>query len=141
ADYPLEERLAWLNSRGYRIDRARPGEADAVAAWVEDQFSPTWALEARRSFLSSEPGVHLARRGGELVAFAVHDGNNRGLGWFGPAGTLAPHRGRGLATVLLWACLRDIAAAGHDRATIAWIGPRDFYARAASVTGERRHTS
>jgi GNAT superfamily N-acetyltransferase len=141
AERPLEERLAALTARGYFVDRARPEEAVAVSSWVEDRFGQAWGIETWRAFQAPTPAVHLARRAEELVAFAVHDGNNRGLGWFGPAGTLEPHRGRGLATVLLWACLRDIAAAGHRRATIAWIGPRDFYQRAAAVVGERRYTS
>jgi GNAT superfamily N-acetyltransferase len=141
AERPLEERVASLSARGYVIARARPEEVETISGWVADRFGQTWEIETRRSFQAPTPGVHLARRAEELVAFAVHDGNNRGLGWFGPAGTLEPHRGRGLATVLLWACLRDIAAAGHRRATIAWIGPRDFYQRAAAVVGERRYTS
>jgi hypothetical protein len=77
-------------------------------------------------------------KAGELAAFAAHDGNNSGLGWFGPAGTLDPHRRRGLGEALLVACLVDVAATGLAQCTVAWVGPRDFYERAAGIAGERR---
>jgi hypothetical protein len=53
-------------------------------------------------------------------------------------GTWPAHRGRGLGAALLCACLVDVAAAGHERCEVAWIGPRHFYEQAAGVAGERR---
>jgi mycothiol synthase len=126
--------------RGYQVRRARPADRAALLATVELAFGRAWPFEVERALGHRPAGVHLALadQGGEVAAFAAHDGNNRGLGWFGPAGTLEPHRGRGLGEALLVACLFDVAAAGRATCEVAWIGPRDFYQRVAGVAGERR---
>ena len=82
-------------------------------------------------------GVHVALHEGAYCAFAAHDGNNRGLGWFGPTGTWPAHRGKGLGEALLLACLVDVSV-DHDRCEIAWIGPRPFYEKAAGIVEDRR---
>ncbi|WP_428268170.1 GNAT family N-acetyltransferase [Haliangium sp.] len=124
---------------GYELRRARPDDADALRALIAGEFSDGWAFEVTRALGHAPPAVHLAvhRDDDAITAFAAHDGNNRGLGWFGPAGTLPAHRGRGLGSALLSACLADVAEAGHVRCEVAWIGPREFYERAAAVVGER----
>lgn len=145
-----EHRTAELASRctGYRIRRAHIDDRDWLAAAVAEQFSPAWAFEVARA-LSMEPsGVHIAVVDSapangpadrpQVAGFAAHDANNRGLGWFGPAGTWPQHRRRGLGQALLCACLTDVAQAGHDICEIAWIGPRAFYERTVGVCGERR---
>ena len=128
-------------SRGYDVRRARADERPALSAAVTAAFGPSWGFEVERALEAATPAVHVAhaRATGALAAFAAHDGNNRGLGWFGPAGTLEPHRGAGLGEALLIACLVDVAAAGATRATIAWIGPRAFYDKSAGVAGEARY--
>jgi predicted N-acetyltransferase YhbS len=127
-------------SPAYELRRATAADADALAAVIASAFSAAWAFEVGQALRCEPPAVHVAveRASGAFVAFAAHDGNNRGLGWFGPTGTLPDHRGRGLGAALLWACLEDVAAAGHEVCEVAWIGPRDFYERAAGVAGERR---
>lgn len=123
-------------TRGYHIRRTRSGEhalLDAVAA----EFGGAWPFELARSLTADPPGIHVAVRDGEYCGFAAHDGNNRGLGWFGPAGTWPAHRGQGLGEALLLACLVDIAA-HHARCEVAWIGPRAFYDRVAGVADDRR---
>jgi mycothiol synthase len=124
---------------GYAVRRAAAADRAPLIAMIDAGFSPAWAFEVERALDRDRPDVHLATDAtGAPVAFAAHDGNNRGLGWFGPAGTLPAHRGRRLGEALLLACLVDTADAGHARSTIAWIGPRDFYDRAAGITDERR---
>lgn len=124
---------------GYELRRGRPGDRPAIDALVErGGFAGAWRHEVGRALLAETPGVQLALHGGEVVAFAAHDGNNRGLGWFGPAGTAPEHRGRGLGQALLVACLVDVARAGHEACEVAWIGPREFYQGAVGVAGERR---
>ena len=124
---------------GYEIRRATGADAAALSA-LATSFTPAWAFEIARGLDSSPIGVHLAwsGQGDELAGFAVHDGNNQGLGWFGPAGTAAAHRRRGLGEALLLACLADVADAGHKSCTIAWIGPRAFYERCAGISSERQ---
>jgi hypothetical protein len=111
-----------------------------LSAAVAAEFSSQWAFEVERALACSPIGAHLAwsRSADELAGFAVHDGNNQGLGWFGPAGTFAAHRRRGIGEALLLACLADVADAGHRSCTIAWIGPRAFYERSAGINGERQ---
>jgi len=133
------ERAERAAAAGYQVRRARPSDGAELSARISLEFSAAWAFEVMRALDRDPPAVHLALTGdGELAAFAAHDGNNRGLGWFGPAGTLELHRQRGLGEALLIACLVDVAADGVDRCTVAWIGPRGFYQRAAGLAGERR---
>lgn len=145
ADNPLvtparaAEMAARAAAAGYEVRRARLDEAGALVNWVLAAFGRAWAFEVERALAVAPPAVHVARGpDGALAAFAAHDGNNRGLGWFGPAGTLPEHRGKGLGAALLLPCLLDVAAAGQVEGVIAWIGPRDFYARAAGAVSDRR---
>jgi GNAT superfamily N-acetyltransferase len=130
------ELAARAAAAGYEVRRARPGERALVAA-VAAEFGGAWPFELDRALGHDPAGVHVALRDGAYCAFAAHDGNNRGLGWFGPTGTWPAHRGRGLGEALLLACLVDVAAA-HPRCEVAWIGPRPFYEKVAGIAAERR---
>jgi len=121
---------------GYEIRRARADESALLDA-VATEFGGAWPFELARSLGHLPAGVHVALRDGAYCAFAAHDGNNRGLGWFGPTGTWPAHRGRGLGEALLLACLVDVAT-DHDRCEVAWIGPRPFYDKVAGVAADRR---
>ncbi|HEX3758604.1 MAG TPA: GNAT family N-acetyltransferase [Kofleriaceae bacterium] len=130
------ELAAAAAARGYEVRRARPDERgllDAVAA----EFGGAWPFELARALGGEPPGVHVAVQDGAYCGFAAHDGNNRGLGWFGPTGTWPAHRGRGLGEALLMACLVDVAAR-HAQCEVAWIGPRPFYDKVAGVAADRR---
>jgi mycothiol synthase len=132
-----DQLAAAARTAGYEIRRASPAEAAPLAAAVAAAFGGAWPFEIERALTADPPGVHVALLSGDYAAFAVHDGNNQGLGWFGPAGTWPAHRGRGLGEALLVACLVDVAAA-HDTCEIAWVGPRPFYEKAVGIAGERR---
>jgi GNAT superfamily N-acetyltransferase len=135
-----EELARRAADRGYHIRRARPTDRAPFTAAVALAFGRAWGFEVDRALDGTPPAVHVATAvaTGELAAFAAHDGNNRGLRWFGPAATFEAHRGIGLGEALLIACLVDIAGAGLPQATIAWIGPRAFYEKAAGVAGDAR---
>lgn len=124
---------------GYELRRATPSEPAGLVDWVDRTFSAGWAYEVGRAVARPPGAVHVAVRDGELAAFAAHDGNNTGLGWFGPTGTAEDHRGRGLGAALLLACLRDVADAGHAQCVVSWIGPRAFYDWCVGIAGERRY--
>ncbi|MBL8620890.1 MAG: GNAT family N-acetyltransferase [Myxococcales bacterium] len=124
-------------ARGYAIRRAQLDELDAISAHVSIGFGGAWPFEIERAATRTPCGLFVAERDGRVAAFAAHDGNNRGLGWFGPAGTWPEHRGQGLGEALLIACLVDVAAV-HARSEIAWIGPREFYTRALGPLGTRK---
>ncbi len=125
-------------SAGYEVLRLPSERIDVDAKQVEQSFSKGWAFEVRRAALQNQ-GVHIAieQASGKLAAFAAHDGNNAGLGWFGPTGTMPAHRGRGLGGALLMSCLIDIQRAGLSHCQVAWIGPRDFYEKIAGIESER----
>lgn len=118
---------------GCTIRRATPADADALDDFVRRSFSPAWAFEAGRALEAAPGGVYIATLGDVIIGFSAHDGNNRGLGWFGPSGTLDQHRGKGVGQALLLSCLAELADAGHQDAVIAWIGPRNFYERTAGA--------
>jgi GNAT superfamily N-acetyltransferase len=123
-------------ARGYAVRRARADERPLLDA-VRAEFGGAWPFELERALGAGPPGVHVAIKDGAYAAFAAHDGNNRGLGWFGPTGTWPAHRGQGLGEALLVACLVDVAD-HHVRCEVAWIGPRAFYDKVAGITADRR---
>jgi mycothiol synthase len=121
---------------GYQLRRATDDDGAALAAAIAAEFPGGWPFEMTRALTVG--GVHVAiAEDGTYAAFACHDGNNQGLGWFGPAGTWPAHRGKGLGEALLLACLLDVKKA-HDVCEVAWVGPRAFYEKAVGVAGERR---
>ena len=115
--------------------RVHPGDEAAIRHLHGDRAERE--LEsARRELARATPGVHVVLKDGHYCAFAAHDGNNMGLGWFGPTGTWPAHRGQGLGEALLVACLVDVAAE-HERCEVAWIGPRPFYEKVAGIALDR----
>lgn len=118
----------------YEIFRAGPEDARSLIPAIATEFGGAWPFEVERALAGG--GVHVARLGEAWAGFAAHDGNNAGLGWFGPAGTWPAHRGKKLGEALLLACLVDVAV-HHEVCEVAWIGPRDFYDRVAGIAGER----
>ncbi len=132
-----DELSAQASARGYDLRRVGRGERDLLLRVASEAFAPAWAFELGRAMGQDRPAVFAAWKEGVPVAFAAHDANNSGLGWFGPAGTLTAHRGNGLGEALLIQCLLDV----RDRpegGVIAWIGPRQFYEKAAGAVDDRR---
>ncbi|MCE9577071.1 MAG: GNAT family N-acetyltransferase [Deltaproteobacteria bacterium] len=125
-----------LRDRGYEIRRATREDREALLAAVATEFGGAWPWELDAA-LTAPGGVFVASKDDAIAGFAAHDGNNRGLGWFGPAGTWPAHRGQGVGEALLMACLVEVARA-HEICEVAWIGPRNFYDRVAGIAGERQ---
>jgi GNAT superfamily N-acetyltransferase len=141
-------------AHGYTVRRVIAADVAPLLAMVAQQFSPVWADELGRALgpalggeaaaqtpgLAEGAAVHVALdRQLVPVAFACHDGNNRGLGWFGPMGTVSSHRGRRLGELLLLHCLADVATFSRpEGGVIAWVGPVDFYARSCGARPDRR---
>jgi GNAT superfamily N-acetyltransferase len=136
-----EDRAGELASRakshGYEVRRVGRRERELLLKVAAQSFAPAWAFELGRAMDQDPPAVFAAWKGGQPVAFAAHDANNSGLGWFGPAGTLTAHRGQGLGEALLLACLLDVRDK-PEGGVIAWIGPRAFYEKAAGALDDRR---
>lgn len=120
------------------IDFRRASEAD----WDElkrllAQHWPSWIPEVWRSMQNTPASVHVAALAGNVVAFSAFEGNNAGLGTFGPMGTAPAFRGRGLGEILLRHCLNDLSAMGYERVTIPWVAPVGFYAQTVGATIKR----
>lgn len=130
------ELVATAATKGYEVRRARADETALLDA-VRTEFGGAWPWELERALGHSPVGVHVALHDGAYCAFAAHDGNNRGLGWFGPTGTWPAHRGKGLGEATLLACLVDVGAE-HSHCEVAWIGPRPFYDKVAGVASDRK---
>jgi hypothetical protein len=118
------------------VRRARADETALLVA-VTTEFGGAWPFEIEQALAYDPPGVHVALKDGAYCAFAAHDGNNSGLGWFGPTGTWPAHRGQGLGEALLLACLVDVGTE-RSQCEVAWIGPRPFYEKVAGIASERR---
>jgi GNAT superfamily N-acetyltransferase len=118
---PLREDL------GSRI--ADLGSRSAMLPFVRHHFGAAWALEAERAAIA-----HFI----DGVGFAVAEGNNRGLGTFGPMGVAASHRGRGYGRELLLACLADLRDLGYERAIIPWADGIDFYRKSCGAEPAHR---
>jgi len=132
----LAQLLTAVQERGYEVRRATADDREPLCAAILGEFGGAWPFEVARALESERSGVHVALKHGAYCSFAAHDGNNRGLGWFGPTGTWPAHRSQGLGEALLLACLVDVAA-HHAECEIAWIGPRAFYAKACGILRER----
>jgi GNAT superfamily N-acetyltransferase len=127
---------ATIERKGLRLARVAANELPTVSHFIEHTFAKVWAHEATRAANGPCRALHAIWRGDQPIAFAAADGNNQGLGWFGPAGTLEAERGQGLGEALLIACLVDVART-EEAGVIAWVGPKNFYARACGAVVDR----
>jgi GNAT superfamily N-acetyltransferase len=122
---------------GYQVRRAGADDERPLLDWIATAFAPVWAHEVARALAGPRRAVHVALHENSPVAFAAADGNNRGLGWFGPAGTDPAHRGRRLGEALLLACLADVRGL-PEAGVIAWIGPKEFYRKTCGAVDDRQ---
>jgi GNAT superfamily N-acetyltransferase len=125
---------------GYDLRRATPDDEPRLLEWVAKAFHPVWSFEVARALAGPRRAVHVALQQNSFVAFAAADGNNQGLGWFGPAGTDTAHRKKKLGEALLLRCLADVRDL-PEGGVIAWIGPKAFYAKACGAADDRRFVS
>ena len=134
------QRKEALSALGYSLMRMPAKRRTTDIEKIAEVFSDGWAFEVGRAWNARPCGVHIAVRESDctLAGFAGHGGNNQGLGWFGPTGTLKEHRSKGIAAGLLLACLLDIKATGRSHAEVAWIGPRAFYEKVSGVDSDRK---
>lgn len=126
---------------GDDVRRPSHDEAERVLAFVERAFGRIWRFEAAKAFEREVPPAFIAEKDGELAGFAVHDVNNRGLGWFGPTGVEPGMRGRGVGGKLLLASLSDLRRLGYARAIIPWTDALDFYRKAAGANPAQQFVS
>lgn len=113
--------------------RATPEEQDRVLTFIEKEFGKIWRFEAAKAFDENPPRVFITEEQGEVTGFAVHDVNNRGLGFFGPTGVAKAMRGRGLGCELLHASLADLHELGYAKSVIPWTDALEFYRKCSGA--------
>jgi GNAT superfamily N-acetyltransferase len=136
----LEVDLAFI---GETSDVIRPTHADAerVLAFVEREFGRVWRFEAAKAFEREPRPAFITVDANVVTGFAVHDVNNRGLGFFGPTGVMKSMRGRGAGCRLLLASLADLRSRGFERVVIPWTDALAFYEKCCGATAAHRFVS
>jgi mycothiol synthase len=132
-DAPLEHIVA---EEG--VTRTKHEDAHRVLDFVEAEFGRIWRFEAAKAFEREIPVSFHTEENGHITGFAVHDVNNRGLGFFGPTGVAKAQRGRGLGRKVLLASLADLRRLGYQRAVIPWTDALAFYAKSCGATPAHR---
>jgi GNAT superfamily N-acetyltransferase len=111
------------------VQRVTEATRERLLDFVTRHFGRAWRFECEKA----GERLFFIEHAGEIAGFSAHDANNRGLGFFGPAGVAESMRGRGFGTLLLHASLADLGAMGYTRVTIPWTEATDFYAKACAA--------
>lgn len=125
-----------LKTQGITIRRATLDDKAPLFELLSYEWQ-LWNHEVEMAFRDDPPSVHVAIIEEKIRAFSVHNGNNKGTGWFGPMGTHADLRGKGVGSILLKRCLEDMRQQGHARAIIPWVAPIAFYAHYVNARIDR----
>ena len=136
ADWNVSVQLAQFKSNGISISRAIEADKATLFEFIKDEWA-LWQYELEMAFRSNPIAIYIARYEGSIKAFSAYNGNNLGTGWFGPMGTHADLRGKGVGSVLLYLCLNDMKKLGHKSCTIPWVAPISFYAHYAQAEIDR----
>jgi GNAT superfamily N-acetyltransferase len=111
----------------------RASDSEEALDFIGREFGRLWRFEVSHAFRESTPPLFLARDSSGILGFSAHDVNNRGLGFYGPAGVTQSRRGAGLGRELLLASLADLAQRGYDRIVIPWVSSIEFYRKVANA--------
>jgi GNAT superfamily N-acetyltransferase len=119
---------------GVSVQRVIEDDDAAAAVAFCSRLFPHWVPELERAI---EHAACLAARdaSGDVIGFGCHSVNR--AGWVGPMATDPAHQRGGVGTALLSAACRDLRAAGHADAEIAWVSTVAFYAKAAGASVSR----
>jgi ribosomal protein S18 acetylase RimI-like enzyme len=123
--YDLESFNLPHEINGYSIHRAVSKELETLTDWVNTHFTNRWRSEVTKSFTNKPISCIVARQNSKLIGFAIYE--STAPCYFGPAGVLPDHRGRGLGKALLYRSLNELRNIGYAYAVIGWAGPVEFY--------------
>lgn len=121
----LDPKLAELEAAGVVIRRAQPFELSKVRAFVEHNFSVSWADETSVGLGSQPVTVFIAVNNRSIIGFGAYECTRKAF--FGPTGVLEGFRGRGVGAALLIACLTGLRELGYVYGIIGGVGPVEFY--------------
>jgi len=136
SDWNTEKEEKVLKNHGIEIKRPAALEKHDVIIFVKNEWE-LWSNEIEMAFKDDPPSIHVACLHGKIKAFSAHNANNKGTGWFGPMGTHPDLRSKGIGSILLKRCLKDLKKMGQKSAIIPWVGPIDFYAHHANARVDR----
>lgn len=111
------------------VERVTAATAGEARAFIEREFGRLWAWESMLALRNDPATLFVSREEGRIAGFAACEANNRGLGFFGPAGVHSSLRGKGRGRDLLLAALSDLRRLGYERGTISWAANAGFYQR------------
>ena len=131
-DWDTGEEEARLAADGFEIRRLEERDRDAFAAYLSANWSRWWHDEGMNGYENDPVSVHIALRAGQICAFAAYN-VEAFTGGFGPTGTDAALRGKGIGRVLFHRCMHDLQAQGVAGCEVCWVGPVSFYARVADA--------
>ncbi len=111
------------------LQSANPEEDKEVTAFVEHEFSASWAKEACAAIHNPDNAFCLILRNTEsqeVIGFAAVNGTNPN--WFGPMGVRSALRKQGLGHLLVYHALLTARDKGMTHLLIPWInGKQTFY--------------
>ena len=136
SDWDTEKEEKGLKTHGIEIKRPEANEKQDVLNLVKEEWE-LWIKEVEMAFKDDPPSIHVAYYHGKIKAFSAHNANNKGTGWFGPMGTHPDLRGKGLGSILLKRCLKDMKEKEQKQSIIPWVGPIDFYAHHVNARVDR----
>ena len=125
-----------LKGEDFTIRCAQQSDWDSLVKFLKANW-PAWVDEAAGAYDNDPITLYICIHKGEVVGFSGYEGNNRGMGWFGPMGVDPVTRGKKIGAFILLLCLRDLALMGHRKAIIPWVGPIRFYDKICQAKIER----
>ncbi len=121
-----------LEAQGIILRKPMASEKSIAVEWVREYFGMVWGDEMEVSFARSPVSAYIAQQEKTVIGFACYD--TSALGYFGPTGVLESFQGQGIGKALLLSCLLEMRTKGYGYAIIGWIGPQEFYEKAAGAT-------
>jgi GNAT superfamily N-acetyltransferase len=120
---------------GVAVDRViEDADVAAAVAFCSASF-PQWVAELDRGIEHAACLIARDTTSGDVIGFCCHSVHRSG--WIGPMATDPNRQGAGVGAALLSEACKDLRAAGHADAEIAWVGPVGFYAKAAGASVSR----
>ena len=112
--HQLEEIARFVKDQKFKVRRAQAAERTPISEWIRVQFGQGWADESSGALLRSPPDVFVATVNSRLVGFIAFDATR--LGFVGPLGISAPHRGGVGAKALINRALHAMLQRGYGYA-------------------------
>ncbi|WP_313800784.1 GNAT family N-acetyltransferase [Cytobacillus sp.] len=112
------------------VRRVNNNDYSSLLQFVEANFSSEWSKTLKDGFLTDAPSIYIAVAEKEIIGFAAFDVYKGRKCYFGPMGVSKSNRIKGVGTLLLHHCLREMKEIGYEYATIGGAGPIEFYEKA-----------